>query len=184
MIKDLMIDLETMSTAPDASVVAIGAVEMDFENNKLGREFYAAIDLVSSVEGGGHLCPDTVMWWLKQNDAARKALLRDTQPLTIALLDFQTWVEDFDVPKDNILVWGNGAPFDNVVLRGAYKKQGWDAPWGFRGDMCYRTMKVQHRLVLPPDMVGTAHNALDDAKYQAIHLIEIMKRKRQYERTN
>ena len=68
-------------------------------------------------------------------------------------------------------VWGNGASFDNVLLATAYKRLGMETPWPFWKDRCFRTMKnvckVDH------SFEGTAHNALDDARSQAQHLIKI-----------
>ncbi len=69
-------------------------------------------------------------------------------------------------------MWGNGSDFDNTLLEEAYRATGIKPPWRFTGNRCYRTVKN-----LFPDVwvdpVGTAHNALDDATYQANHLIAI-----------
>ena len=45
--KHIMLDLETMSTASNAAIVAIGAVEFEPETGKLGREFYCNVSLAS-----------------------------------------------------------------------------------------------------------------------------------------
>lgn len=62
---------------------------------------------------------------------------------------------------------------ETVVLRECYKRHGLFAPWGYRNDMCYRTLKN-----LRPDIAfgphGTAHNALDDAVAQARHAERIV----------
>jgi hypothetical protein len=72
-------------------------------------------------------------------------------------------------------MWGNGAAFDNVVLRNAFERAHLTPPWNFRQDMCYRTIKTLFPDVEMPERVGK-HNALEDAKWQAQHLIAINKR--------
>jgi hypothetical protein len=61
-----------------------------------------------------------------------------------------------------------------VVLSNAYLATGLVKPWGFRADRCYRTL----RELLPTVVVqksGVAHNALADAKNQALHTIELLR---------
>jgi exodeoxyribonuclease VIII len=84
-----------------------------------------------------------------------------------ALEDFCTWVKTFN--DDNLRVWGNGANFDNVILRNALDRYGYSALWKYSNDRCFRTMKN----ILPKieaTRAGTYHNALDDAIYQVNYL--------------
>lgn len=165
----VMIDLETMGTRPDAPIVAIGAVKFDAE--RIRDEFYVNVNLKSAVEeGGAKIDPDTVMWWMKQDDEARGALERDCVGVTIALYKFREWLK----PHDPEGVWGNGATFDNVLLGESYRRIGLTAPWPFWADRCYRTVKNLYPDV-PLVRSGTHHNAVDDARTQAEHLIAISK---------
>ena len=165
---NVMVDLETMGTGPDAAIVAIGAVAFDPSTNTLGQEFYMVVDLESSVKAGLVMTAGTVMWWLKQADAARAALGRDTTPLDVALSAFQTWY------PQGANLWGNGSDFDNVILASAYRAVGLRQPWPYHGNRCYRTLKN----LTPVDMVrvGVHHNALDDAKTQAQHAMDILRK--------
>jgi exodeoxyribonuclease VIII len=111
------------------------------------------------------------MWWMKQSAAARKAVTRsDTESLFSALQGFEKFVGD----KKSAKIWGNGASFDNVILANAYKKLSMDMPWHYWNDRCYRTVKNLLGKNIEVEKVGTAHNALDDAKTQAMHLCKIM----------
>lgn len=174
---EIMVDLETMSTETDAAIVSIGAVHMDFKRHGVfGKKFYGTVDLESSMESGGHVSAFTIKWWLMQSEGARKALVHEPVPLWLALTKFAEWVLSFG-PREKIRIWGKGAAFDNVVLRGAYRRLNCIEPWHFRNDMCYRTMEALNKDVQLPIQTGTAHNALDDAMRQGLHLIEIMRRK-------
>ena len=164
----IMIDLETMGTRPDAPIIAIGAVA--FNDIHAGRGFYCNIDLKSAVDGGGVIEPSTVMWWMMQSEGARGALQANPMPLTEALIEFEEWLKVFEIYG----VWGNGAAFDNVILSETYTRAGLKRPWPFWKDKCYRTIKDAY-----PDVTlertGTHHNALDDARTQAEHLVAINK---------
>lgn len=178
--KHIMLDLETMSTKPAAAICAIGAVEFNPHTLQLGREFYAKVDLTDSVRRGLHMDPETVKWWMGQSDEARKEITFKDEygeaNLFSALTRFHAWVEevtaDFQVP---VRVWANGSDFDNVVIRTAFEVCGLEAPWSLRDHRCYRTYKAVYPEVgAPRDLTGVAHNALDDAKYQARHLLRIV----------
>lgn len=172
---DFMIDLETMSARSDAAIVSIGAVEFSAEKG-LGEEFYANVDLASAMRCGGRVDGDTILWWLRQSDEARKVLGTAADDIAKVLQDFSGYIRKVS-GKSTPVLWGNSCSFDNVILRNAYEGCGLVAPWNYRGDRCYRTMKDMFPEVPPVKALGAgnvAHNALDDAKFQARHLIVLM----------
>jgi exodeoxyribonuclease VIII len=166
----IMIDLETMGTRPDAPIVAIGAVA--FNAHGVHDTLYRLVSLHSAVRSGAVIDPSTVMWWLEQGDAARAALQdkqNDAAGIKDALQDFVQFVCSYGDELKG--VWGNGATFDNVIMHESGKRCGVPM-WEFWKDKCYRTVKGMY-----PDVKmernGTHHNALDDARSQALHLIRI-----------
>lgn len=173
----IMIDLETMGTRPNAPIIAIGAVAFSPDRQHKDGEvvlggihgnFHEIIDLAWAVRDGAVMDPETVIWWLGQSDAARQAVTcRGIEP-RIALERFALWLEKFDVEG----VWGNGASFDNVLLSETYARCKIKTPWAFWKDRCYRTVKNLYPSV-PMVRLGTHHNALDDARSQAEHLLAI-----------
>ena len=167
-----MLDLETMGTVPGSVVLSIGAVF--FDENGLGDEFYTPVSRAHSAALGLKESKSTQDWWAKQSKEARKVIddaeHADAPSLTAALEEFSKFIK-----KDtNVKVWGNGADFDNPLLICCYDvaelKQAW-VSWNGR---CYRTLK---NIAPGPKLVrvGTYHNALDDAKSQALHAIELFK---------
>lgn len=168
---DIMLDLETMSTKPNAAIIAIGAVA--FNESGIVDKFYIQVRLSSCKELGLDIDPNTIIWWMKQGDEARSKFFDNGSALDlISALDS---FSEFYL-KHGGAIWGNGATFDNVILRSAYEAVGQDAPWPFWVDSCYRTLKNMNPFI-ELKRVGTHHNALDDAETQAIHLIEILKSK-------
>lgn len=164
----IMVDIETMGNGPEAPILSIGAVA--FDATGIHKEFYSSCTLLSAVDSGAVIDASTVMWWLRQ-DAAARAALEDGEDagveLELALRNFINFVNAEDVQG----VWGNGATFDNVIIHQSCKRLNL-ASWPFWLDMCYRTVKQAYQHI-KMERVGTHHNALDDAKSQALHLIEI-----------
>jgi exodeoxyribonuclease VIII len=172
----IMIDLETMGTGSDAPIISIGAVAFNAKGIDI-RGFYNSVDLQSSVTAGATIEPNTVMWWMQQSDEARAALLTaDTVDIASALDAFDGWIANVTGSGPETLkgVWGNGASFDNVIVAETYKRLRRSPPWPFWKDRCYRTIKSMYPNV-KVTRKGTHHNALDDARYQAEHLIAIHK---------
>lgn len=161
-----MLDLETLGTSPGSLILAIGAVK--FSQGEITDTFYQRVDPQSCISVGLKMNVSTVMWWLTQGDEARLEITKPGQLLGEVLQDFSDWLND-----PAAAIWGNGAAFDNVLLSVAYEKTGIPRPWKYSGDRCYRTIKSLHPEVLIQPM-GTLHNALDDAKAQAVHLMQIL----------
>lgn len=171
--EQVMIDLETMGTGNDAAIIAIGAVKfvVDGQEAQILDRFYRVIKLSSAVSMGGKISPDTVLWWLQQSSNARNSLLNELScNMLQALNDFSVW---FGKDKP---IWGNGAVFDNVILKSAFDRSEANVPWTYRSDRCYRTIKAMFpQIPFQPSDDAIAHHALHDAEQQAIHLIEILK---------
>lgn len=168
---EFMLDLEWMGKPPTAAIVAIGVAVIDRDKLEVVDNFYAPIDLDSSVSMGGTLHPDTIRWWLRQPDEARNGVGCGRQ-LGEALKDLGKLFYKYEPEA----VWGYGASSDNVTLRHAYEQWGGPTPdlFNFRTDRCLRT-KIADMGVVPWVNYGTPHNARDDAMAQALTLIEIYK---------
>lgn len=167
--KRLMVDIEAMDSGNNAVVLSIGAKEFDpelYDKGWTGREFYvvAKQDLQVMV-WERTVSSQTAQWWTEQSEDAR-AVFMDPSAVMLdrALAKFGEWIAG-----QHIQVWGNGATYDNVVLRNAYAAVGQPCPWGFREDMCFRTLKnFNVALGSGEGLERTGHhNALADAKYQA-----------------
>jgi hypothetical protein len=178
--KNVMFDLETMSSRPNAAILSIGAVEMDLVNLRLGKRFYSTVSLESCLEMGLHKSDDTVKWWEEQSPAAREALTVGAIPLCDSLSFLREWLATgISADRDYTRVWGCGASFDIVILESAFTACDMQAPWSFRNHMCYRTKKNEHKnTVLNRHVATVKHHALDDATVQALHLLDIYRYER------
>lgn len=172
---DCMVDLETMSVASNAAIIAIGAVKFNPAQKIIVDRFYCRVDLQSCVDAGLKIDAGTIMWWLQQGDEARSQFKGKLPSLKEALEGFTNWMV---ATPDGKSVWGNGATFDNVILTNAYEALRMKRPWSYKGDRCYRTLRSLYPDVKMRDF-GTAHRADHDAEAQAMHLMDIWPRLRQ-----
>lgn len=163
----VMLDLETMSTESNAAICSIGAVKFSLDQGIID-EFYCTVDAADCKQHGLNISADTVKWWSRQPKEVLEQLRKNNLSLVEALTKFSKWYGTKPLPT-----WGCGAGFDNVIMENAYKAVMMKRPWTPWLDRCYRTMKEV--IVLPQEeRLGTYHNALDDAKHQARHLIKIL----------
>ncbi|HBT8174807.1 TPA: exonuclease [Klebsiella pneumoniae] len=179
----VMVDLETMGKKHNAPIVAIGAVVFDPATGSIGESFYKVVCLESSVNWGAVIDPSTVIWWLKQSSEARSAIVNDDAiPLQDALLQFREFVSDNVAGgSKKAQVWGNGASFDNSILRSSYDCIAEDYPWEYWNDRDVRTMvELGHAINYEPQKAipfeGERHNALADAIHQARYVSAIWQR--------
>ncbi|HBR7788958.1 TPA: 3'-5' exoribonuclease [Klebsiella pneumoniae] len=179
----VMVDLETMGKKNNAPIVAIGAVVFDPATGSIGESFYKVVCLESSVNWGAVIDPSTVIWWLKQSSEARSAIVNDDAiPLQDALLQFREFVSDNVAGgSKKAQVWGNGASFDNSILRSSYDCIAEDYPWEYWNDRDVRTMvELGQAISFDPKTTipfeGSRHNALADAIHQARYVSAIWQR--------
>lgn len=164
----IMLDLETFGNGNEAAIVSIGAVK--FNETDIFDQFHVGVDLGSAMAVGMKVDSSTVDWWMHPDQREALDTLRglDKVDIASALIGFKDWA------GDNIAaIWGNGATFDNIILRSAYRLCGLEYPVRFWQDQCYRTMKYR-----APEITlvreGVHHDACDDARCQAKHLQAIV----------
>lgn len=173
---DVAFDCETLSTRPNAAIVAIAAVAFDRHSGDLNKlTFYRVIKVDSAIRSG-HLDANTLAWWLRQPPEAMNIFTdgQDTaRDLHSALADLRDWWNG-NVEAD-ACPWGNGATADITWLESAYHScVGMQAPWqrNFWKIRDQRTLLDAANEALgffQPgiEFAGVKHNALDDAKHQA-----------------
>lgn len=167
----IMVDIETLGTSKNSVILSIGAVQ--FSDKGVEKKFYVQVDPTSCTDWGLQIDARTVMWWMDQSDAARKALTSNAgKPIDVALDEMIAAFKWSDA-----VVWANGIDFDFTILEEAMKATGRAVPWQFWSKMDFRTVKN----LAPRDVYNAckvenpvAHNALADATAQAATLTNLM----------
>lgn len=168
----IVVDLETLSTQPNALVLSIGAVALTSSGTPVeGGNFYVVLkqDEQGAVR---HISQSTVAWWEQQSTEAQQAAYKPTVCTSFvedALDGFSDWVESITDPKQ-VLVWGNGCSFDNVILANLYDDWHRERPWSFWNDRDMRTVTGLMPVLKMLPFEGIKHHALHDAKHEAAQL--------------
>ena len=169
-----MLDIETLGKDSDAVVASIGAVVFDPSDLSTGiSKQWNIADLQNQVDMGRKMDVSTITWWMGQSkDAIDKTFDNKNSIATYdALEEFFKFcvIEDGNQWENkDVYIWGNGNMFDNAIMRSLYKTYRLNYPVPFRNDFDLRTIKWLFKDKLPTVAnVGTGHNAVDDAMWQA-----------------
>ncbi|EPC0953723.1 3'-5' exonuclease [Klebsiella pneumoniae] len=179
-----MIDIETLSTQPNAVICAIGAVFFEPSTGKTGPSFYQTIDPRTSQNRGAHISADTVMWWLRQDKEPISELVGAKSHEIEVMLDFAKFIEGafHETKKKNLKVWCKGGSFDFPILKSAFERSSLEGvsmlPWLYWNECCFRSLLTVAGAIgyAPHPRRSVAHNALTDAIYQAEQVCEIWQR--------
>lgn len=171
----LMVDVECMGTTSEAALMSIGAAFFNLETYEVGPSFCMPIHLATSVSLGMKMEPATVLWWLRQSDAARRGITFGLNDITKVLREFKEFYVSNCRPQDT-RTWANSARFDLGILETAYRLAGVDVPWRWNLETCFRTVRgLNPHIIYDPatQKQGVAHDAVDDAIFQIGHLFKI-----------
>lgn len=160
------IDLESYSKRPSGLVLSIGLAAFTVQGGLVGM-FYVEPSKVDQTKDGRDIDPATVAWWNTQGDEARKVLGSPGVPVGEALARVRSFLSRFQGGNYRLAgMWGWGSDFDNAMLQDLFRHYEQPVPWDFRINRCGRTI-VELLGAPKPPAVGTHHNAVDDAIYQA-----------------
>lgn len=124
---DFTLDFETCALSANAAVMQVAIVpwlrDTDIEPfmSKADAEpFVNYVDLRSCVVEGMDFDPDTICWWSRRSDDAKRAVCRDLpEPIAdvlVGALDFiRRLVKEHSL--DSICLWAHGMDVDLAILR-------------------------------------------------------------------
>ncbi len=158
-----MIDLETLSTNPDAVILTVGGVKFDARTQMNPyNEMYFRVDVDSQTKIGRNVMQETMDWWATQPKEVSEEALGDGN--RVSLEDAIKQLNKFAVGVD--IFWCQGPLFDYAILQNLYAQLGQPVPWNFWQIRDSRTLFS----LVPKDhnekRTGL-HNALQDCIFQA-----------------
>ena len=112
-----MIDLETLSTNPNATILTVGGVKFDPYNIvEPSQGMYFRVDVDSQTKMGRDVMEDTLTWWSSQPAEIRDEALGDND--RISLEDMIKTINKWSVGVD--VFWCQGPLFDYAILQNFY----------------------------------------------------------------
>ena len=159
-----MIDLETLSTRPDATILTVGAIKFDpFTNDEPHSGLYLRLNVDEQSELDRHVDDNTLEWWSKQDPSIMEEAFSAKGRMNVeTMLDQLTkWLVGVDT------IWGHGYGFDISILEDLYRNWNRPIPWQFWQVKDSRTLFSCCKDDPRKSMQSDLHNALADAYFQA-----------------
>ena len=161
---DIMIDIETCGTGPEACILTIAAQCFDpLQRQDFGdlRGYYCRVDPGS--QPNRRVQDDTIAWWATQPlEAQEEAFGEDGRiPLEQALTELARLI------WHSKRFWSNGPTFDANILEHAYKSYNIALPWKF---YMVRDARTVYSLVPTLQKYPASHHALEDCRRQILLL--------------
>ena len=167
MIKDSihgMIDLETLGTGSNSVVVSAGLVAFNISTGEILAELDIGLNLNQQIKTGGVIDGDTLEFHFAQ---APDSIQKMAQRKVLDVKEGLELISNFIKANNITTLWGNGATFDNVILRNLYARHLKVFPLGFWTDRDLRTaVDIYNIDVGAVPFVGIRHYCLDDARHQ------------------
>lgn len=166
MLTDVMIDLETLATSPNAAVLTIGAVKFDPFGDDVHeatcKKLYIKVDLDSCQDLNLDISDDTIQWWASQSQEAQDEAFSSEGRIHIRDAVEQLYKFCWGAKR----VWSNGAAFDVVICETVFKRINKAVPWSF---WQVRDVRTAFDLGINPNRPPVLkHHALEDAWNQAV----------------
>ena len=158
-----MIDLETLSTRPDAVILTLGAIKFNPHSQEEPKDpMYFRVDVDSQTAMNRHVMDDTLSWWTSQPKEIVEEALGEQDRISLDEMTRQLnrWCVGIEV------FWCQGPLFDYAILQNLYAQLNKPCPWHYWQIRDSRTLFS----LLPPDPAekrSEMHNALADCDYQA-----------------
>ena len=158
-----MIDLETLSTNPNATILTVGGVKFDpYTLIEPSQGMYFRVDVDSQTAMGRDVMQETLDWWGTQDKAIMEEALGDNDRISISemLKTINKWCVGVDV------FWSQGPLFDYAILQDFYAQMKTPVPWNY---WQIRDSRTLFSLVPrdPNEKRTGLHNALEDCYFQA-----------------
>jgi hypothetical protein len=164
------IDIETLSTKPDAVVLTIGGIKFDpFTKEDPHSEFYCRLEIDDQSSKGRDIETDTLQWWGTQPDEIVEEALGEHNRSSVetTLKDLNKWLTGTDK------IWCQGPVFDICILENLYRQYDTHFNWVFWNIRDSRTLFG----LMPEDprkkFKFAAHNALEDCRVQSMCIQEV-----------
>lgn len=139
MTKRIVIDIESMSTFPNAAMLAVAVViardDQPEQKNWIANAWFIAPELAL-----GHVDSPTMEWWQEQNETVKKAVFGGNLSPREALQYLNSFLQPHLV-DDDYFIYADPAAFDFPILKTQFQQCGILQGWSWRREKCMSGMK-------------------------------------------
>lgn len=159
----LMLDIETLGTSPNAVIQSIAIQQFEITTGEMGQSIHIYLPLQEQLDEGRVVDANTLIWWSQQSLDAQIAVLKGrkfAEDNGFTLSDARQLVKVTLEGADEL--WANGPDFDCVLMQNF---MGSDFKWPFWAHRDCRTIRSLFPEV-PRTKPEVAHDALSDCHAQ------------------
>lgn len=158
---DIMVDLETLGTKSDSTIIQISAIAFDIKTGEYFDTFNQIAD-ISKNTLPLKVTGSTLQWWVNTNKELFADILNGGHVSSEQVLrNFNDWITSLHLAGvENIFLWGNGILFDNVMIRHQFENVDFEYPIFYRNDRDLRTL-----VELASIKLGVTEKALREKHY-------------------
>jgi hypothetical protein len=176
-VNHISIDIETLDTKPSAVILSIGACIFNKDDLTVGF-FHQRLPIEEQIKNGRTISAGTLEWWFDQlaNGAPNPTSGDEPKSVRNTLLDFNKFMAA--ALAEGGTVWYRGPHFDYVLLDSLYQSANATNPVPFFKVRDQRTFCASEKYIILHDdtLAREKHNAVDDAIWQARHIIQVSKK--------
>lgn len=139
---DVMVDIETLGTNSDSTIIQIAAIAFDITTGEKFETFNETANIEKN-EKPIKVTASTLKWWLNSNKELFAELLNDGfESSEQVLRNFHEWLEELcgHRTSQQVYLLGNGILFDNKMIQHQFESIGLDYPIFYRNDRDLRTL--------------------------------------------
>lgn len=170
------LDLETLGTNVNNTILSFGICEFDPENKKIIRTLEVTFDYDKDKTLTCTL--GTIQFWLQQainNPQAVEHVFKNDSKLDVysGLEKLYLFIKE---NKTEPQIWCNGTKFDMGMMEYLFKEACIEIPWKYNSDRCMRTLRSMygHIDVDMGEYSNITHTALSDSIWQAKYISECL----------
>lgn len=161
----LMIDIETLDTAPTSTILSVGAVRFDpFSDAEPTHKTLWRPSVEEQLERGRTVSDSTLEFWSKQDAHIRETTFTDEGRIPVT--EFFKHLNKYVVGADKI--WCHGPQFDMVIIEDLYAQYEHHRGWAYWQICDSRTLFNLMPKDPRKDIQENLHSADDDAYWQAV----------------
>jgi hypothetical protein len=165
MAKHIMIDMETLDTAPSTVILTIGAVSFDPRGVGVSEKLELRPTMDEQTDTYNRsISDDTLRWWGEQSPEAIEEAMGDRDRISYREAMEQLYKFCWNADK----IWSNGSGFDVVIAEMAFRELDMKIPWPFWTIRDCRTIYDLAGVSLKDGGHITSHKAVEDAERQAV----------------
>lgn len=176
--KLVSIDLETLSTRPDAAIIAIGVALwcpalVDTDSFVIVTNRW----LIHPGSAIGYRDPATIDWWNQQNSDVRSEVWGGRQSPIEVIRDFVFFIKHH-ASEPETEFWAGPAHFDFPILEHLMHAAGLEIPWNYRQKKCLSTLarEMKRAGFENQDVKSTRlHEPVEDSRAQLMELLAYKK---------